>query len=154
MEYIATLTDSIYFGKYPCDDVLNACIDLQIKTIVDLTHEDDHLFPYTVPQQMKKITFPIEDMSTAKDKPTLDFIKTCMESSKEGPLYIHCLGGHGRSGLISAILYATLYEKSGEEALLAVKEAHAKRKTMHPKMRKLGSPQTKAQKKQVMRLCS
>jgi protein-tyrosine phosphatase len=152
MQYISKVTEQLFFGKYPCEEVLQACITLQIKTIVDLTHSEDHLTPYHVPEGMTRICFPIPDMSTAKDNATVTFISTLVESSKQGAMYIHCLGGHGRSGLIMSLLYGRLFAKNGEESLAVIKESHSKRQTMHPKMRKLGSPQTKAQKKQVIKL--
>jgi len=154
MDYIAKVNGDIYFGKYPCNEVLQALKELDIKTIVDLTHFTDNLNKYEVPEGMNRIVFPIVDMSIEKDKETVAFIILLRDILKDGKIYIHCKGGHGRSGVITALLYGYTYNISGEQSLLVIKEAHSKRKTMHPKMRKMGSPQMKSQKKQVLKLLS
>ena len=152
MDYIAKVNDDIYFGKYPCNEVLQTLKELNIKTIVDLTHFTDNLNKYEVPEGMNRIVFPIVDMSIEKDKETVAFIILLRDILKDGKMYIHCKGGHGRSGLITSLLYGYTYNISGDKCLTVIKEAHSKRKTMHPKMRKMGSPQMKSQKKQVLKL--
>lgn len=65
-------------------------------------------------------------------------------------VYIHCRGGHGRSGLVAAILYGRLTRSGGEEALRVVHEAHQQRTEIKPKFRNMGAPQTLAQKRFVL----
>ena len=152
MDFISKVNEQIYFGKYPDEDILKALKELNIKLIIDLTHFTDNLPKYS--SIVKRIEFPIVDMGIQEDDLTLQhimFIKTLFLNG-DNPIYIHCKGGHGRSGVIACLLYGLLYDKTAEESLEAIKEAHNLRKQMSRKTRILGSPQTSDQKLQVMRL--
>lgn len=156
MDFISKVNDQIYFGKYPDEDILKALKELNIKLIIDLTHFTDRLPSYPSIEGIKRIEFPIVDMSIQEDDLTLQyvmFIKSLFLNG-DNPIYIHCRGGHGRSGVITCLLYGLLYDKSAEESLEAIKEAHDNRKQMSRRMRIIGSPQTIDQKLQVMRLLS
>ena len=154
MDFISKVNDQIYFGKYPDDDVLKSLKDLNIKLIVDLTHFTDRLSNYSSIEGIKRLEFPIVDMGIQEDELTLQyvlFIKSLFLNG-DNPVYIHCRGGHGRSGVITCLLYGLLYDKTAEESLECIKEAHDSRKQMSRRMRIIGSPQTIEQKLQVMRL--
>ena len=156
MDFISKVNDQIYFGKYPDEDILKALKELNIKLIVDLTHFTDRLPNYSSIEGIKRIEFPIVDMSIQEDDLTLQyvmFIKSLFLNG-DNPIYIHCRGGHGRSGVITCLLYSILYDKTAEESLEAIKEAHDNRKQMSRRMRIIGSPQTREQIFQVMRLLS
>ena len=154
MDFISKVNDKIYFGKYPDENILEALKELNVKLIIDLTHFTDNLSKYPSIEHIKRIEFPIVDMGIQEDELTLQyvmFIKSLFLNG-DNPIYIHCRGGHGRSGVITCLLYGLLYDKSAEESLEAIKEAHDNRKQMSRRMRILGSPQTQEQKFQVMRL--
>jgi protein-tyrosine phosphatase len=152
MEFISKVNEQIYFGKYPDNAILKALHEVGIKLIIDLTHFTDNLPKYS--SVVKRIEFPIVDMGIEDDELTLRnvmFIKSLFLNG-HNPVYIHCRGGHGRSGVIACLLYGLVYNKTAEESLEAIKGAHDNRKQMSRKMRILGSPQTSEQKLQVMRL--
>lgn len=154
MDFVSKVNDQIYFGKYPDEDILNYLKELNIKLIIDLTHFTDNLPDYPQIDGIKRRYFPIVDMGIEGDEITLKyvlFIKTLFLNG-DSPIYIHCKGGHGRSGVFTCLLYGILYDKTAEESLEAIKEAHNNRKQMSRKTRILGSPQTPDQKLQVMRL--
>ncbi len=69
-------------------------------------------------------------------------------------VYIHCRGGHGRAGLASAVflIIQSNYNISPEEALKCIHDAHQKRPQMKSRWRKMGSPQTAAQKRFVLKI--
>ena len=62
-------------------------------------------------------------------------------------VYVHCWGGHGRTGTIIALLLAQLYGVDAERALHLTGLFHRQRVN-----RKSKSPQTRAQCDQVTRL--
>ena len=94
------------------------------------------------------VHYMLPDMSIAKSLNDLDEI-VCylMERVKDGnKLYIHCWGGRGRTGLVSACLLGALFhEINAEEALERVQRAYSLREPWNKKM----SPETEEQKKQV-----
>ena len=66
----------------------------------------------------KFVSFPIVDQSVADDDLVRDFIEQLLERIARGEvLYVHCHGGHGRTGTICSLLLGKLYALSGEDAL-------------------------------------
>jgi hypothetical protein len=70
-------------------------------------------------------------------------------------VYVFCRGGHGRSAMVAAILYfyASAAPITSQQALSDVFHAHQRRTEMKARWRKLGAPQTAAQKRCVRSYC-
>jgi len=71
-----------------------------------------------------------------------------------GTVYIACKGGHGRSGLVAAALYAKRYGLSYDEVCLTVLSEWRRQRDMtllRPRIRRLGCPQTAVQKRMLQR---
>jgi predicted NAD-dependent protein-ADP-ribosyltransferase YbiA (DUF1768 family) len=66
-------------------------------------------------------------------------------------LYLHCKGGHGRSGILVACILIHYYGISPYEALHHTNRCHLDRPQLKEKWRKLGSPHRKRQKDFVHR---
>jgi len=129
-----------------------------ITTFVSLqTPEEIHRFvPYknvideclkSNPQfkQPKFVEFPIPDQFVAPTDKVFDFIEQlCVLLNAGENLYIHCWGGHGRTGTIIGCLIGRLYPISAQLALDLTSTYHHKRKP--PKSR---SPQGQRQCEQV-----
>ena len=71
---------------------------------------------------------------------------------KDQKVYLHCKGGHGRSGIVVACILCHIYSILPEEALRLTTAYHSQRPTMRPKWREIGSPQTRQQKSFVVRM--
>lgn len=113
---------------------------------------------------------PITDMKTADDDIVSEFCLTLKKRICMGEnIYIHCTGGHGRTGTISAILLCLLYKITPEEALEYVQYSHDQRmadygnhnytilitdNTLKNKfaLGQVPSPQTSEQREQVIRI--
>lgn len=150
--HISKCTDQIYFGKYIDHDVLTELQDVGIDLIVDTTTQQDELQPYQH-GGISRIHFPIPDMDVVSDANVIELIHWLTPGIlKGGKVYIHCKGGHGRSGVIAACLYGYMYKTSGVTALEVVYKAHQERQVMKDMWRELGCPQTHSQKKQVLRI--
>ena len=122
----------------------------RIDVIVDLTHREDTLEPYET--DIHVVKFPIRDMSVSSDSNLCRLIEHLSKHIiHKQKIYIHCKGGHGRSGVGAACLYGYCYNKSGYDALMRVGEAHQNRRVMKSKWRRIGSPQTSSQVEQVFR---
>lgn len=96
--------------------------------------------------------FPILDKRIPSDKEAFyEFINEIISCLVRGfKIYLHCRGGHGRAGLAAACILQLYSKISPEKSLALVQKDHDQRKEMSARMRKLGSPQTQAQKKFVM----
>lgn len=67
-------------------------------------------------------------------------------------VYLHCWGGHGRSGTLTSLLLARMYGLSGEQAMEICGRLHECRRRKD--RRGIGSPQTRIQREQVERIAS
>jgi protein-tyrosine phosphatase len=134
-----------------------------IKTFVCLqpAHEVEYLTPYEDHVRQSNVTngfdweptfinFPIPDFGTVDDEAIEKFADTLIERINNGDvMVIHCKGGHGRSGLISAILLGKLYgHLSADDCLKFVQAVHDTRQVQTGGL----SPETSGQRDQVKRL--
>jgi hypothetical protein len=134
---------NMYYGIHP--DIVYP--DINVKHLIDLTENK----LTKVPKNVTYKHFPITDRKVSKN--TMEIIKY-IESLK-GKVYIFCKGGHGRSGYIAAILYGRKFNICGTDSLKYINNewnAQRDQSFLSCKIRKLGSPQTKAQKKCVLEI--
>lgn len=142
------------FGSYPSQSTVNELEKKNVKYFVDLTEKDETLIvPYST--KYNYINFPIKDRKVPDNwrlfSKFIIHISNLILSSKDDELfYIHCKGGHGRSGVIVACILCYIFKIPPEKSLNMTTQCHNKRIEMKDKWRKIGSPQTDQQKKFVM----
>lgn len=145
------------FGSYPSQEDITTLENNGVRIFVDLTGPNEGLTCYNVAKNSKYINFPIKDRSIPDSsqafckfliKLTTDY----KNLDKDGSLYIHCKGGHGRSGVVVACLLCFVFGIQPEEALELTTQYHNNRPEMRPKWRKIGSPQTLHQKSFVIKM--
>jgi len=151
-KFSSVFTENGIFGKYPDADELSLIIKENVKLIINLTSDDECLPDYSthLPEDIEQIKYPILDKCSpdANDPKFQEMIETIVMKIKCGQkVYIHCRGGHGRAGVISAIVLSKLKPNfTAQQILSCINKAHGQRSEMLPKWRKMGSPQTKTQK--------
>ena len=143
------------FGGFPTQSQIDELTSMGVTMFVDLTIPGE-VDMYTIPTDCMYVNYPIVDrqipsnisLFTALILRTYDFVQN--ENTK---VYIHCKGGHGRSGiLVACLLYLLNPGITTHEAIKLTTEAHSRRLVMREKWRKLGSPQTYFQKKFVHKI--
>ena len=107
-------------------------------------------------KQIKYIHFPIRDHGTPPDDIQLAALLTrILEKLHKGhKLYIHCLGGHGRTGTLAGCLLAAIYPFWDSKAVLEyIQYAHNSRITndLRCKGVVVASPNTQQQRAYVRR---
>eukprot|EP01121_Diplochlamys_sp_Union-15-3_P011272 TRINITY_DN3248_c0_g1_i1.p2 TRINITY_DN3248_c0_g1~~TRINITY_DN3248_c0_g1_i1.p2 ORF type:complete len:198 (-),score=25.96 TRINITY_DN3248_c0_g1_i1:655-1248(-) len=146
-------------GSFPgSQQSLKAIIDAGVTTFVCLVPDNvlkslgsylNFLEDYNNQNPEKKIKFlpfEIEDFQIAEEASVLVFIEKLTDLLRDGEnLYIHCQGGHGRTGTIVGCLIGRLYNISPQMALKLTAEYHDQRV-----IGKCDSPETKEQINQVM----
>jgi protein-tyrosine phosphatase len=100
-------------------------------------------------EKLDLLHLPIVDGSISSDQSMSDLADDCCQRVLKGQrLYIHCWGGHGRTGTLVAIMLSRLYGLSGLDALHYTQMMHDVRISSQ----NTASPQTRSQVLQVLRL--
>lgn len=129
----------IYFGGYPTrDDMKHLQEQMRVVHIIDLTTpvEKYHLPSYCARDfNMLYTNFPIRDNFIPEDMERFNeflvWLSVMIESMKENEsVYIHCKGGHGRSGLVVSCLLCMMYDKSPLESVQEVSQSHRERPSL------------------------
>ncbi|NDE13741.1 hypothetical protein EBZ80_02305 [bacterium] len=157
--------DKVLFGGFPSQEWLSELLETGVVAVVDLTAESEKtekglpVYESLLPPSIACLAYPIPDNGVPHDEPGFrsflrivrDVVRTLGEKEK---IYIHCKGGHGRSGMVVACLLCELTGMSPDAALRETTEAHAARKNLREKWRQLRCPQNFRQRKVVMDLFS
>jgi protein-tyrosine phosphatase len=141
------------FGSFPSQETVELLETEGVRYFVDLTFPDEK-FIKKYNTRYNYIKYSIEDRSIPCDWGSFAqlVIRLCNIISKldnNEKLYIHCKGGHGRSGVLVACILCYYYELSPYEALIQTGKCHSNRLQMREKWRRIGSPQCKRQKEFV-----
>jgi len=92
---------------------------------------------------------PVIDGGVTSDLALSKLADDCCQRILNGErMYVHCWGGHGRTGTLIAVMLSRLYGLTTEEALLYTQVLHDVRK--YPQ--NVRSPQTQVQVEQVKRI--
>jgi len=100
----------------------------------------------------KDISFehcPIKDLKTISDYVTLEIAKKVVRALEDGDIvYVHCWGGHGRTGIIICLVLHLMFGLNGNQAIEYCERVHMMRLCAI----NVRSPQTFAQRSQVIRI--
>lgn len=141
-DWISCLIDKkLYFGPYPNQLMMNRLMDENFTMIVNLTeiHEEPL---YDKNRDVKIVYFPIKDNSIPVDIHSYcSFITRLKYEYLNGSkIYIHCRGGHGRSGMVSVSLIYSIMPYDLRQAIDFVNLSHHNRSNLRIKWKKRKSP--------------
>lgn len=149
------IQDKALFGSFPTQETVHNLEELGVRCFIDLTNSDESkTTPYVT--KYKYIKYPIVDRKIPENWKSFAqlVVKICNVINNLGideKVYVHCKGGHGRSGILVACIFCNYYSINPDEALKQTSKCHSNRPQMREKWRKLGSPQGKRQKDFVHR---
>jgi len=99
--------------------------------------------------------FPIYDGQTGKDEDVLSLVDTIIKQLTSGvTIYIHCKGGHGRTGTIISLFLAKHFSLDAYSALELIQQMHDHRIDVKAQPGRFLCPETHEQKSQVYKLIS
>ena len=144
------------FGSYPTQDSVKELEEMGVRYFVDLTFPDEKMITEYV-TNYNYIRYSITDRKIPDNWKTfarfllkiariIRHLKYTDDPEKHELLYLHCKGGHGRSGIVVACLLCYMGNYTPEKALELTNHCHSKRKTMREVWRTMGSPQSRMQK--------
>lgn len=145
----------VFFGGYPSKDMFEELISFGVTCFVDLTtrFEKQHLsFVYSHPD---KLSFPIRDNSVPYNTDAFRrFIVRLADviHHHQGKIYIHCKGGHNRSGLVIASLFCFMDNLEPIDAMAITAARHTARVQMKGKYKNIPCPDNYRQRQFVIDL--
>jgi protein tyrosine phosphatase (PTP) superfamily phosphohydrolase (DUF442 family) len=132
----AKVNDGYYRGGQPLGDHYAQLAALGVKTVINLIGGDDvrdEEKALVEKHGMKYVHIP---MSTRKD-PTADEIATFMNAvDEEGTVYVHCVGGRHRTGVMTAVYRMTKDGLTGEQAFKEMKQYKYGPDFLHPEFKR------------------
>jgi protein-tyrosine phosphatase len=130
--------------------------DQKVTTIVDLTEDQEELHGYDYPKDIiTRYRFPIKDETADNDDEVMKAVATILSIiryANKGLVYVHCKGGHGRSGVVVSVVLGQYLKLSADMAMYITSATHATRPYQNPKEAPSSSPQTDDQVEQVRKL--
>ena len=127
------------FGIRPYLDDLNRII----------SNKDKYPLLTSTITKIKFIHKPIADLGIINDNETLKLAQDIFSLMQNGEvIYLHCWGGHGRTGVIVCLILHLMYGLNSNDAIRYCQLLHGMRELYV----NVGSPQTKQQRDQVKRI--
>lgn len=178
------IPNKILVGEFPYNDnYLKQLVNVaKINTFISMADLDDEPSHYGLIDYRKHkifqskenndtkfefFCFSIRDFGVSKDETLVDFVEKVTkhltnDKNKDCISYIHCMTGHGRTGIMSVLTMETLYKMNANTALDYVARCHkfrSKYENIEPtfffencKNKKHPMPQEKSQFEQCRRL--
>jgi hypothetical protein len=138
------------FGCFPTQEDVYELENNGVRYFIDLTNNNESkITPYIT--NYNYINYPIQDQHYPTDQKSFaklivqlcEIIKNLISEEK---IYIHCKGGHGRSGLVVTCILIYYYSIDVDTALNLTSKYHSERKNMKEKWRKISSPNHRRQR--------
>lgn len=149
------IKDKCMFGSFPTQESVNELELEGVRYFIDLTDNEQEKKITSYKTSYTYINYPIKDNYIPIDTTTFAMliikISKIIKNLINEKVYIHCKGGHGRSGIVVSCLLCFIFKLTPFESLEYTTKCHNNRHVMRDKWRKIGSPQTYLQKKFVYR---
>jgi protein tyrosine/serine phosphatase len=132
----AKVSDDYYRGGQPLADHFDELQALGIKTIVNLTNEEDgRPEEQALAEQygMRYVSIPMKTRKPPTDQEIAAFFEAVDE---EGAVYVHCVGGRHRTGVMTAVYRMTREGLTGEQAFKDMKQYKYGPDFLHPEFKK------------------
>lgn len=132
----AKVNDAYYRGAQPTGRDYAALAALGVKTVVNLTNEkdgDENERALVEEHGMRYLHIP---MSTRKPPTEAEIAAFIAAVDEEGAVYVHCVGGRHRTGVMTAVYRMTRDGLTAEQAFKEMKQYKYGPDFLHPEFKK------------------
>ena len=137
IDNFARVNDTYYRGAQPMGDDYEALAKLGVKTVINLTSDDGLAEEQSLVEKhgMRYVNIPMNTRRnpTAKE---LDQFLSIVNDAASGPVYVHCVGGRHRTGVMTAVYRMTRDGISGKAAFQEMKQYKYGPDFLHPEFKK------------------
>ena len=132
----AKVKDDYYRGGQPLGEHYAQLAALGVKTVINLTNDDDGRADEQAMVEKHGMTYLNIPMTT-RQAPTDEQIAAFMAAvDAEGAVYVHCVGGRHRTGVMTAIYRMTRDGLTGDQAFKEMKQYKYGPDFLHPEFKK------------------
>ena len=132
----AKVNKDYYRGGQPLGDDYADLAAIGVNTVINLTNDEDGRAEEQVMVEKYGMTYVHLPMSTRKP-PTEQEIATFLAAVEaEGTVYVHCVGGRHRTGVMTAVYRMTKDGLSGDEAFKEMKQYKYGPDFLHPEFKR------------------
>ena len=131
------ISDTYYRGSQPSGDDYAALATLGVKTVINLT-SDDALAeePGMVARAgMKYVAIPMTTRVAPTTEQLAQFLKVVNDPASQ-PVYVHCVGGKHRTGVMTAVYRMTQNAWTPDKAFSEMKQFNFGADFLHPEFKK------------------
>ncbi|HET7212500.1 MAG TPA: dual specificity protein phosphatase family protein [Terriglobia bacterium] len=131
------INDNYYRGAQPKGSDYRDLSALGVKTIINLTSSDSQSDERAMAEQagMNYVQIPMTTHVPPTQEQIKQFLSLVTDSASE-PVYVHCVGGKHRTGVMTAVYRMTLNGWSADQAFKEMKEYKFGWEALHPEFKK------------------
>jgi protein tyrosine/serine phosphatase len=136
IENFGQIDPSYYRGSQPKGTDYADLVSIGVKTIINLTSDDADATEAGMAQSagLKYVQIPMNTRVVPTVAEIATFMKTVTDPESQ-PVYVHCVGGRHRTGVMTAIYRMTLSNWSGAQAFKEMKQFKFGADFLHPEFK-------------------
>ena len=134
----AKVNERYYRGGQPMGDQYEALASLGVKTIINLTNEEDGQPDekrLAEKHGMRSVSIPMRTRTAPTDEEIAQFM-SIVDDPNGGAVYVHCVGGRHRTGVMTAVYRMTKDGLTGDQAFKEMKQYKYGPDFLHPEFKK------------------
>jgi uncharacterized protein (TIGR01244 family) len=130
------VNDGYYRGGQPLGEHYADLAALGVKTVINLIGDEDFRQEEKAMVEQYGMTYVHIPMSTRKEPTDEQIAKFMSAVDAEGAVYVHCVGGRHRTGVMTAVYRMTKDGLSGDQAFKEMKRHKYGPDFLHPEFKK------------------
>ncbi len=138
VDNFARVNDTYYRGAQPVGQDYADLAALGVKTIINLTSDEDVAFDERSAVEshgMRYVHIPMSTRRAPTEAELTQFLAIANDTVSQ-PVYVHCVGGRHRTGVMTAVYRMTKDGLNGEQAFQEMKQFNYGPDFLHPEFKK------------------
>ena len=137
IDNFARVNDTYYRGAQPMGEDYASLAKLGVKTIINLTSDDAQADEQRLVEKngMRYVNIPMDTRREPTQAELSTFLGIVNDAASQ-PVYVHCVGGRHRTGVMTAVYRMTHDGISGDAAFKEMKQYKYGADFLHPEFKK------------------
>lgn len=137
IDNFARVNDTYFRGAQPMGDNYAALAKMGVKTIINLTSDDAVADEQSLTEKngMRYVNIPMDTRRNPTAKELEQFLSIVNDPASQ-PVYVHCVGGRHRTGVMTAVYRMTDDGWTSDQAFAEMKKYQFGMDFLHPEFKK------------------